>query len=175
MAAITLEELLGKVSVHPEKLNDSISHDHLHAIASFLTSWCKVATYLGLSENDLDGVEQEGKDEQEKRIKALQKWKGKFGFKATYRMLVEVLLSLSKADVAENVCHLLRGMCSKHLVVHYSTCSKKLFSKGRNSLVPRPSLPPVFDHLQYCKRSKTGAGEGLGMKLGRRVAVSFRG
>ena len=98
MAAITLEELLGKVSVHPEKLNDSISDDHLHAITSFLTSWRKVATYLGLSENYLDGVEQEGKDEQEKRIKALQKGKGKFGFKATYRKLVEVLLSLAKAD-----------------------------------------------------------------------------
>ena len=82
MATITLEELLGKVSVHPEKLNDSISHDHLREISIFLTSWRKVATYLGLNENDLDDVEQEGKDEQEKRIKALQKWKGKFGFKA---------------------------------------------------------------------------------------------
>ena len=111
MAAITLEELLGKVSVLPEKLNDSISHDHLRAIPSFLTSWRTVVTYLGLSKNDLDDVEQEGKDEQEKRIKALQKWKGKFGFKATYRKLVEVLLSLAMADVAENVCHLLRGIC----------------------------------------------------------------
>ena len=110
MAAITLEELLGKVSVHPEKLSASISDDHLRAIAIFLTSWRKVATYLGLSENDLGDVEQEGKDEQDKRIKALQIWKGKFGFKATYRMLVEVLLSLAKADVAEKVLHLLKGM-----------------------------------------------------------------
>ena len=139
MAAITLEELLGKVSVHPEKLNDSISHDHLREISIFLTSWCKVATYLGLSENDLDDVEQEGKDEQEKRIKALQKWKGKFGFKATYSKLVEVLLSLAMADVAENVCHLLRGMCSKHLVVHHSTCSKKL--SAWREVASFPGLP----------------------------------
>ena len=143
MAAITLEELSGKVSVHPEKLNDSISDDHLHAIASFLTSWCKVATYLDLSENDLDDVEQEGKDEQEKRIKALQKWKGKFGFKATYRKLVEVLLSLAMADVAENVCHLLRGMCSKHLVVHHSTCSKRL--SALREVASFPGLP----YLQF--------------------------
>ena len=33
------------------------------------------------------------------------------------------------------------------------------------SLVPRPSPAPVFDRLQYCKRSKTGAGEGLGTRL----------
>ena len=50
---------------------------------------------------------------------------------------------------------------------------------GGPSLVPRPSPAPVFDRLQYaktepasgsvfayCKRSKTGAGEGLGTRLG---------
>ena len=109
MAAITLEDLLKKVGVHSEKLNDSISDDHLREIGIFLTLWRKVTTYLGLSENDLGDVEQEGKDEQDKRLKALQKWKGKFGFKATYRMLVEVLLKLAKADTAEKICHLLKG------------------------------------------------------------------
>ena len=109
MAAITLEELLKEVGVCPEKLNDSIIDDHLREIAIFLTSWRKVSTYLKLSKNDLDDVEQEGKDEQDKRLKALQKWKGKFGFKATYRKLVEVLLSLAMADVAEKVSGLLTG------------------------------------------------------------------
>ena len=35
------------------------------------------------------------------------------------------------------------------------------------SLVPRPSPAPVYDRLQfaYCKRSKPGAGEGLGTRL----------
>ena len=44
------------------------------------------------------------------------------------------------------------------------------------TLIPRPSLAPVFNHLQYAKtasgsvfaywkRSKTGAGEGLGTRL----------
>ena len=109
MAAITLDELLKEVGVCSEKLNDSISDDHIREIAIFLTSWRTVATYLELGENDLDAVEQE-KDEQMKKLKALQKWKGKFGFKATYRKLVEVLLSLAMADVAEKVCHPLKGM-----------------------------------------------------------------
>ena len=45
--------------------------------------------------------------------------------------------------------------------------------------VPRPSLPLAFDLLQYaktgaayCKRSKTGAREGLGMRL---IYIYFRG
>ena len=99
-----------EVGVHPEKLNESVSDDHLRAIAIFLTSWRRVATYLGLSENDLGDVEQEGKDGQDKRLKI---WKGKFGFKATYRMLVEVLLHLAKADIDEKALHLLKGMLYK--------------------------------------------------------------
>ena len=110
MAAITLEELLKKVGVCHEKLNDGISEDHLLKISMFLTSWRTVAPFLKIERNDLEAIEQE-KDEQVKRLRVLQKWKGIFGFKATYRELVEVLLSLAKADVAEKVCDLLKGMC----------------------------------------------------------------
>ena len=122
MAAITLEELVKEVGVPPEKLNDSISDDHLRAIAIFLTAWRKVAAYLELSETDLEDIEQEEKDEHMKKLKALQKWKGKFGFKATYQKLVEVLLSLAMADVAEKVCRLLQGM--HQLCMH--VCSNNL-------------------------------------------------
>ena len=99
-----------EVGVRPEKLNESISDDHLRAIVLFLTSWQTVASHLDLSENDLDAIEREGKNEEDKKRKVLQKWKGKFGFKATYRKLVEALLSLAKADVAEKVCRLLKGI-----------------------------------------------------------------
>ena len=117
MAAITLEELLKEVGVHSEKLDDSISDDHLREIAIFLTSWRTVATYLGLSDIDMNDVEREGANEQEKRLKVLQKWKGKFGFTATYKKLVVVLLSLGMADVAEKVCLLLKGIYFIHPVV----------------------------------------------------------
>ena len=110
MAAITLEELLKEVSLHPEKLDQSISDDHLLGIALFLTSWQTVAPHLGLSEIDVVVIEQKGKDEKDKRLKALQMWKRKFGFRATYRELVKVLLSLGMADGAQNVCLLLKGM-----------------------------------------------------------------
>ena len=107
MAAITLEDLLKEVGVHSQKLNDSISDDHLREIALFLTSWQTVASKLCLSEIDQDAIEREGKDEEDKKRKVLQKWKGKYAFKATYRKLVEALLSLAKADMAEKVCRLL--------------------------------------------------------------------
>ena len=116
MAAITLEELLEEVGVCPEKLSDSISDDHLREIALFLTSWQTVTSHLDLSENDQDDAEQGGRKVKDKSLKALQIWKGKFGFKANYRKLVQVLLSLAMADVAEKVCHLLKGiMCFTHI------------------------------------------------------------
>ena len=111
MAEITLDDLVKETNIHPERLDKGVSDDHLHEIALFMTSWRTVAPYLKLSENDLDGIERECKDEQEKRLKALQKWKGKFAFKAMYRKLVEVFLSLAMADVAEKICHLLKGNC----------------------------------------------------------------
>ena len=110
-----------EVSVHPEKLNESISDDHLHEIAILLTSWRTVATHLELSESDLDDVEREEKDEQMKKLKALQKWKRNIGFKATYRKLVEVLLSLAMADVAEKICLLLKGMSV--IMSYISSCT----------------------------------------------------
>ena len=101
MAETTLEELLKKVGVCHEKINDGISDEHLLKISMFLTSWRRVAPFLGIGSNDLEAIEQE-KDEQVKRLNVLQKWKGIFGFNAMYRKLVEVLLSLAKADIAEN-------------------------------------------------------------------------
>ena len=110
MAAITLDELLKKTQVCPKKLIECVSDNHIREIALLLPSWRRVAEYLELTENDLDDVEQDCKDQQDKRLKALQKWKCKFGFKATYRKLVAVLLSLSRADIAGKICYLLKGM-----------------------------------------------------------------
>ena len=121
MAAFALDELLKATEIHPEQLDKCISDNHLHEIALFLTSWRRVAPHLKLSENDLEAIERERKDEQDKRLKALQKWKGKFSFKATYRKLVEVLLSLAMAHVAEKICYLLKGM---YIIMSYiSSCT----------------------------------------------------
>ena len=44
------------------------------------------------------------------------------------------------------------------MVMSHFTCMLNLLS-----LFPRPSPPPVFD--PYCKGSKTGGREGLGMRI----------
>lgn len=109
MAGVTIDELVKQTSIQPERLDEKVNNDHLRKIALLLRSWRLVALHLGLSDIDVSDLEKEGKDEQERRIKALQKWKEKFAFKAKYKELVEVLLQLSMADTAENICHILKG------------------------------------------------------------------
>ena len=151
MAAITLEELLKEVGVHPEKLNEAASDDHLLEIALFLTSWRTVASHLDLGENDLDDAEQGGRKVKDKSLKTLQIWKGKFGFKATYRKLVDVLLSLAMADVAEKVCHLLQG------TVYL------FYSHPCGSLYIYPCALKVFSNLTSgIARTSPMLGHGLG-------------
>ena len=140
MDVITLDELLKKTEIHPEKLNGRISDDDLREIALFktLTNWRTVATYLGLDKNDLDAIKREEDDEQMRKLNALEKWKGKFGAKATYRKLVDVLLKLEKTDAAEEVCHLLKGI---FVYVHVADHKISVLSCKRvASLCPAYSL-----------------------------------
>ena len=63
--------------------------------------------HLGLTAIDIDDIDCK-KTEPEKRVETLQKWKKKFGFRAKFRMLVEILLESGNADNAEVVCRLLK-------------------------------------------------------------------
>ena len=143
MEQVTVEKLLTEVGVHPEKLNERISDDHLCEIALFLTEWKTVVPFLGLDENDVDVIEQEEKKEQVKKLKALRKWKGKFVFAATYRKLVEVLLSLGMADVAEKVCHLLKGTVRLWKSMQMSSMCTKSTVVSRNYAPPLAALALV--------------------------------
>ena len=67
------------------------------------------ATLLKLSEMDLEDIDTDEKTIQDKRYRTLQKWKAKYSFEATYRVLVDVFLKLGRADLAEEVCKLDKG------------------------------------------------------------------
>ena len=107
MAGVTLEELIAHVSISAYELNKPCSDEHITSISLFLTNWQTVAPHLGLTETDEEDIEEEGKKTQDKRYKTLRRWKNKNLFKATYQVLVDVFLKLSRADLAEKVCQLL--------------------------------------------------------------------
>ena len=107
MAGITFEELIDFVGISADELNKPCSDEHITSISLFLANWQTVALLLGLSETDKEVLKEEGKNTQDRRYKTLRNWKNKDLFKATYRVVVDVFLKLSRADLAEKVCRLL--------------------------------------------------------------------
>ena len=113
MSGVTLDEVLEEVGVTRSQLDNACTEEHLQDVALFLKSWRLVAPHLGLSSTDVEDVERDGTEEKAKRYKILEVWHEKFVFKAKYRVLVEALLKISRADQAVKVCRLLVSRCSK--------------------------------------------------------------
>ena len=99
MSRVTLHELLEEVGVSPTQLDKACTSEDLRDIALFLDSWRTVALYLKLSKVQVQQVERDGTDENEKRLKFFEYWKGKFAFKAKYLVLVKELTRLNKSAV----------------------------------------------------------------------------
>ena len=107
LAPPTLNDLVRVTGVLLQKLDEPCSDEHLRTISSDLTHWRTVAPHLGLEDGDIEEIERDARKESEKRPKVLRKWKNKYSFKATYRVLTEALLKCHMADHAEKICCLL--------------------------------------------------------------------
>ena len=107
---VTLKELLDHLDLHESQLDQRCTDEHLRDIALHIDKWEVYASYLGLTQADIDGIKEDGRSNAEKKIRALQEWKRKNAFKATFRFLVEdVFLKAENAELAEKVCSLLIG------------------------------------------------------------------
>lgn len=106
MAAVTVSELVEAVGISEASLRERCTDEHLNSIAHFL-DWQTTAPYLGLSEKEIEDIEDEDRRNEVRRRKTLQLWKRKHSFKATYRRLVDVFLSVGRADHAEELCRLI--------------------------------------------------------------------
>ena len=100
MGTVTLEDLVKHFDLSDESLNRECTDEHITDLSQYL-DWKILASYLELTEPEVDEVDSDGKNEQEKRLKALQKWKRKSAFKATYKKLIQALLKSGRADHAQ--------------------------------------------------------------------------
>ena len=94
-----------------EKLDSPITDIHIADLAFMLTTWEKLAPYLGLTkaEEEEIRVDYRGRYGLQKR-QALQKWQSKLGSGpngATYRQLILALCRISENEMAEKVKELL--------------------------------------------------------------------
>ena len=110
---ITLEDLTKRFEIPDSILENEVSDGDIREVSTFLESWKLVAPHLGLSKGEIEAIDRDGKTEEEKRLLMLQRWKQALVFKATYKKLINALLSVRRADVAVKVCQVVSFALAK--------------------------------------------------------------
>ena len=101
---ITVEDLTQKFNISSSVLENEVSDDDIREIANFFESWKLVAPHLSLGKGEIEAIDEDGTSEEGKRLLMLQRWKQALVFKATYKELINALLSVRRADLAVKVC-----------------------------------------------------------------------
>ncbi len=105
----TLSSLLGLHGLSEECCDSKVSDVHLEKISRFLSQSIQcLVPYLGIKQriaSDIDELSHKG--EKEKRHTFLIKWREVKGSEATYRNLIQALLTIESVEDDEEVCKLL--------------------------------------------------------------------
>ena len=109
MATVTLQELLDKAEFGAEHLKRQCSEKNLLEFAThYCDQWQMIGHHLKLTRNEITAINNDFMTTEEKRVRTLMKWKEKFGHKATYKVLIEALLSNKQVDTAERIIERLK-------------------------------------------------------------------
>ena len=94
-----------------EEVSKKITDEHIEVISRSLCSqWKSLPAHLGLATIVVDDIDKSNvMDEREKRDKFLRTWKKEKGSEATYKKLIDGLLTIKCREDAEAVCKLLKG------------------------------------------------------------------
>ena len=105
-SSLAVKDIAKNIGVPEDTLDQECSEEHVKEISRFLESWDTLAPHLNLAETDIEEIKDE-KPLPVRRRKTLKKWKNKFINRATYRVLMEAMYKIGKADNARSVCKLL--------------------------------------------------------------------
>ena len=105
-----LEDTAARFGLDSSHLNKPCSEAFFVSFSDHVNPWRVVFASL-LSETDLNDIdsEQTGRSEQEKRLACLRKWKSRRGNGATFRAIIEAVLSTGNVDSAEALCQIIAG------------------------------------------------------------------
>ena len=108
---VTIEELTDHVGIKggAGDLDKKFSEKHLGKFAKSIANWEKFAKHLGLSDQQIMEIKTDlNLDQGMKTLKMLEKWRKKNVFKATYKKMVTICLDHDDAELALEVCQLLK-------------------------------------------------------------------
>ncbi len=107
---LTLAEIYRAVGIKESALRERVTENGLRHVALLIKQqdWGTYATALNISDNSLSDIEVDVQRAQEQRYQGLLKWKRKVAFHAIYLKLVTVFFENENAELAEEVCKLVR-------------------------------------------------------------------
>lgn len=122
-----------------DQLKGKVTREHVLKISRKITKWENLAPDLGLKGPDIETIHRDYRTTDEQRRAVLELWQQRFGFRATYDILIDALLEIEMREMAEFVCSLLKLKPSSHHIqkpaANHSTA--KTFHTAS------PQLPPV--------------------------------
>ena len=105
-AQITVEKLIERYRIPQGFLDEKFTDEHAREFALLIDSWELLASHLGLSKQQIEAIKVDNDKHDVRRENVLTRWKETYAYHATYRRLLEVLLSINRKDLACNVCEL---------------------------------------------------------------------
>ena len=82
-------------------------------MSQFLDDWKSFARGAGLTKADITAIQRDGDDENDRRYNVLEKWLQINPYGATYRALIEILVTIKRVDLAQEVCKLRDNYCQE--------------------------------------------------------------
>lgn len=104
--AISLQELQDRFHLSQAQLDAEVMVDDLAEVSSNIADHEMLGPTLGLKADDMAAIHEKNSQDIQ-RLTVLTKWKQRFVWKATYRVLIEALLRRGRADCAQNMCEML--------------------------------------------------------------------
>ena len=109
LVKVNIEELLKSCGANEACLDGEVTYERFHELSHYLTQWQLLAPNLNISQDEVEAIESEHQKAVMRRITFLDTWKQRMSFKATFRALVDALLSIGRAEDARGVCKTLTG------------------------------------------------------------------
>ena len=110
MANVSSQDIISSCGVEDTCLDREVTKEHFYELSHYLTQWKLLAPNMNISQDEVETIEREHTTVEMQRIIFLNTWKQKMSSKATYRALMDALLSIGRAEDARGVCKTLTGM-----------------------------------------------------------------
>lgn len=106
---VSVQDLVQQCVLDEKYLEKEVIVKHFYEISCYLSAWKLLAPKLNISQTDVKDIESDNPKAEMQRVSFLEKWKQNMSIKATYRELVDSLLSIKRVDDARGVCLVLKG------------------------------------------------------------------